>query len=172
MKSSPDLRLPNPVPAPTSSDCCPKRKGSLPKIWRLHPSKMVLSTRSRVTAPPWIPGKGPADFWGHAYPSLTSSLPSQYSVLGLGAGSRVSLASLSPTRRRRSHFPGFYVQRASFSADLLSLWSPPHQACRVLCWWNPLCPREIPAQAMKGSAGCTGRVGWTPPGMSHCCFWN
>lgn len=90
MKSSPDLRLPNPVPAPTSSDCCPKRKGSLPKIWSLHPSKMVLSTQSRVTAPPWIPGKGPADFWGYAYPSLTSSLPSQYSVLGLGAGSRHS----------------------------------------------------------------------------------
>ena len=60
MKSPLGIRLPNPVPAPTLFDCCPKRKGSLPKIWSLHPSKMVLSTRSRVTVPPWIPGKGPS----------------------------------------------------------------------------------------------------------------
>lgn len=60
MKSPPSLTLLNPVPVPILSGCCPKRKGSFPKIWSLHPLKMVLSTRSRVTAPPWIPGKGSA----------------------------------------------------------------------------------------------------------------
>lgn len=60
MKSTLGLSLHNPVPARTLSDYCPKRKGSFPKIWSLHPLKMVLSTRSRVTVPLWIPGKHPA----------------------------------------------------------------------------------------------------------------
>lgn len=82
MKSPLSLRLPNPVPAPTLSNCCPKRKGSLPKTWRLHLLKMVLSTQSQVTAPPWIPGKGP--FLTRPQGPDSSHLPLPSGILQLG----------------------------------------------------------------------------------------
>ena len=88
MKSPLALRLPNPVPAPTLSSCYPKRKGSLLKIWSLHPWKMVLSTRSQVTAPPWIPGEGPAALHGHSRPP--SSLTSECSVFEQRTGHRLT----------------------------------------------------------------------------------
>lgn len=71
------------VPAPTLSNCCHKRKESLPKIWSLHPLKMVLSTRNPVTAPPWIPGKGCA--LARAHGALQPrSFPSGFFHLGSG----------------------------------------------------------------------------------------
>lgn len=103
MKSSLGLRLPNPVPAPTLSDCCPKRKGSFPKIWNLHPLKMGLSTRSRSAAPPWIPGKGPTATrpWGPC--SRQASLPSECSLMSGGlAPGYPGLACKSPLPHAQS----------------------------------------------------------------------
>ena len=84
MKGPLGFRPPSPAPAPTLSSCCHKRKESLPKIWSLHPLKMVLSTRNPVTALPWIPGKGCALAGTHGLCSPHSSFPSEFSYLGNG----------------------------------------------------------------------------------------
>lgn len=84
MKGPLGFRPPNPAPAPTLSNCCHKRKESLPKIWSLHPLKMVLSTRNPVTALPWIPGKGCALARTHGLCGPYTSFPSEFSYVGSG----------------------------------------------------------------------------------------